>query len=204
MGLMKRWARYAATGVLVLMLACFAGASARAEQGSGVDVILLMDASAMTVLGGLGEEEPWLACPCLNPEHFYLKPVAVDAQQTAACVTFPDAAPLPKGQTARAGELSVYDEMLGAWVALSPAREYRFCHSFLSEPEARGWQPWQYHFMRDGSGAPVRIAHGAACGCFGREEAAKALARALAEAVLTAGGENRVAFCAFGEAGSSR
>ena len=204
MGLMKRWARYAATGVLVLMLACFAGASARAEQGSGVDVILLMDASAMTVLGGLGEEEPWLACPCLNPEHFYLKPVAVDAQQTAACVTFPDAAPLPKGQTARAGELSVYDEMLGAWVALSPAREYRFCHSFLSEPEARGWQPWQYHFMRDGSGAPVRIAHGAACGCFGREEAAKALARALAEAVLTAGGDNRVAFGAFGEAGSSR
>ena len=41
-------------------------------------------------------------------------------------------------------------------------------------------------------------------GCFGREEAAKALARTLAEAVLTAGGENRVAFCAFGEAGSSR
>ena len=40
MDLMKRWARYAATGVFVLMLACFAGASARAEQGSGVDVIL--------------------------------------------------------------------------------------------------------------------------------------------------------------------
>ena len=151
MGLMKRWARYAATGVFVLMLACFAGASARAEQGSGVDVILLMDASAMTVLGGLGEEEPWLACPCLNPEHFYLKPAAADAQQLAAGVTFPDAAPLPKGQTARAGELCVYDEMLGAWVALSLAQEYRFCHSFLSEPEARGWQPWQYHFMRDGS-----------------------------------------------------
>ena len=50
----------------------------------------------------------------------------------------------------------------------------------------------------------MRIADGAACGCFGREEAAKALARTLAEAVLTAGGENRVAFCAFGEAGSSR
>ena len=57
MGLMKRWARYAATGMFVLMLACFAGASARAEQGDGVDVILLMDASAMTSLGGLGEEE---------------------------------------------------------------------------------------------------------------------------------------------------
>ena len=120
MGLMKRWARYAATGMLVLMLACFAGASARAEQGDGVDVILLMDASAMTSLGGLGEEEPWLACPCLNPEHFYLKPVAADAQQTAAGITFPDAAPLPKGQTARAGELSVYDEMLGAGIPLLP------------------------------------------------------------------------------------
>lgn len=202
--LLGRRARRAAAAALALLLACHICALARAAEPGGVDVILLMDASAMTALSGAAAEEPWLACPCLNPEHFYLKPVAVDAEEAAAGATFPRAAPLAAGEAAGAGELSVYDEAVGAWVALSLEREYRFCHSFLSEPEAHGWQPWRYHFTRDENGAPVRIACSEACSCFGREQAAKALARMLAAAVLAENGENRVAFCAFGEAGSSR
>ena len=58
--------------------------------------------------------------PCLNPEHFYLKPVAVDAGEVEMGVTFPRAAPLAEGQEAVPGEIPVFDEALGAWVALSP------------------------------------------------------------------------------------
>ena len=198
--LRKRWARCAAACLFALL---FGSVPARAA-GEGIDVILLLDASSMAELGGAAEGEPWLACPCLNPEHFYLRPAAVNDAALRAGVTFPAAETLADGQTAGADEVAVYDETAGGWVALSTAREYRFSHSFLSEQEAHGWQPWCYHFMRDAEGVPVRIKEGEACGCFGRLEAGKALARALAATVLAENAGNRVAFAAFGEAGSSR
>lgn len=199
---MAVWKRIALCWLSAL-LACLPLHVAHAGTG-GVDVILLMDASQMTELRDADADEPWLACPCLNPEHFYLKPVAVDAGEVEMGVTFPRAAPLAEGQEAVPGEIPVFDEALGAWVALSLTQEYRFFHSFLSEEQAHGWQPWRYHFTRDASGASVRIAQGEECGCFGREETAKSLASMLAASVLAADAENRVAFCAFGAAGSSR
>ena len=156
--LRKRWARCAAACLFALL---FGSVPAQAA-GEGVDVILLLDASSMAELGGAAEGEPWLACPCLNPEHFYLKPAAVNDAALRAGVTFPAAKTLAEGQAAGADEVAVYDETTGGWVALSTAREYRFSHSFLSEPEAHGWQPWRYHFTRDAEGTLVRIKEGEA------------------------------------------
>ena len=52
--LWKRWARYAAACLFVLL---FGSVPARAA-GEGIDVILLLDASSMAELGGAAEGEP--------------------------------------------------------------------------------------------------------------------------------------------------
>lgn len=133
------------------------------EQGS--DYIIIMDAAE-----GDNADCPWQSYACPNPEHFYLKPLAVD--ETAASL----GAEYPPAATGEADDTP----------------ELRFSGRFVSDEGARGFQPWNWHFTRDGEGKAVRIEN-----CAGQRTAA---VRAIAEALITEilrGGDNRIALLSF-------
>ncbi|MBE5784698.1 MAG: hypothetical protein E7330_02775 [Clostridiales bacterium] len=175
--------------------------SAGAAAAAGMDVVIVAEMSALGALWDGEDSQPWFSCPCLNGDHFYLAPAAVSAEEEAMGVTFPAAAAAGE---AGEGQLSAYDAALGRKVLLDAEKEYRFRESFLLSEEARGFESWKYHFVRGGDGVPLRIDVSAENGCFGRETVSRALAAAIAEAVLSEGGGNRVAVVPCGAAGDSR
>ena len=166
-------------------------------EGQGMDIVIVMEASALNVLSDGVGNAPWFGCPCLNGEHFYLAPVETEPLP----ITYPPAEAV-SGAAAQDG-ITLYDALLQREVLLDGGKELRFKKSFLTDAAARGFESWKYHFMRNGAGAPVRIDVSAENGCFGRDGAIRALAAALA-AALTAGEGNRAAVVPCGAAGDSR
>lgn len=167
------------------------------QAGEGaMDTVIVMELSALGVLGEGTGDAPWFACPCLNEAHFYLAPAAVEAG--SGMDTYPPAA--PGGE----GALSVYDAALGRHAALDADREYRFSGSFLTDPAARGFESWKYHFTRTGAGSLKRIPVSEAEGCFGRSEETRAAAAGLAEALIKEHPGSRAAVVPCGAAGDSR
>ncbi len=193
--------RTAACLTAIMAAACLLRTADAAANAKGMDIVIVMEVSALGVLSDGTGDAPWFGCPCLNREHFYLAPIKRDAKELAAGVTFPSAA--AAGLLHEAG-LAVSDGETGKTVLLDSAREYRFTKSFLTEPDAKGFESWKYHFARNGSGAPCRIGVSAENGCFGRDGAIRELAAAAVKAVTEGCEGSRAAVVPCGAAGDSR
>ncbi|HWQ58496.1 MAG TPA: hypothetical protein VN540_05705 [Clostridia bacterium] len=134
------------------------------------DIVLVVNVSGLT-LEEAGDE-PWLASPCLNPEHCYFKPRA----------------------EASSGE--TYPASPGGEVDLSAPYRFRAC--FLLEEEALGWRPWENHYALTASGAYARVADPETAGCYCERDLCRALARELIEALLASDSGCRIALCCVG------
>ncbi len=133
------------------------------------DVVVVVDVSGMT-LEEAGSE-PWLASPCLNPAHVYLRLAGI----------------------ASSGE----SYPAGAGVS-DVQRKYHFRTCFLLEEEALGWRPWECHYEIDSSGAPVKITDAQAAGCIFASQEARVSAANLIAALLEENAARRVALCCVG------
>ncbi len=140
------------------------------------DVVLVVNVSGLT-LEEAGDE-PWLATPCLNPEHCYFRPLG----EAASNETYPA---LPGG-------------------AVDKSVAYRFRLCFLLEEEAIGWRPWENHYAPDAAGAFARVADAKAAGCIFEQDLCRERARELIAVLLAAAPDCRVALCCVGGAFDTR
>lgn len=162
---------------LCLLSAVFAvtllfSAPALAEE-NGVDVVLIVDWADTPPEA---EDAPWLAWPCMNPEHRYYKPLET---QGRAGDTFPGG-----------GEPDT-------------TVRYGLIRRFLLEAGARGWRPWENHYQYK-NGAWYPIADPAAAGCYGREETARSAAEAIMGGLMENSGGVRIGLIAVGPPGDAR
>lgn len=162
----------------VYLLAAFLCLIQRLPEPSATpgDIVIVVNVSGLT-LEEAGDE-PWLASPCLNPEHCYFRPLG----EAASNETYPA---LPGG----AVDMSV---------------PYRFRSCFLLEEGALGWRPWENHYAPDASGAFARVADAEAAGCVFEEDLCRARAKELIGALLAADPDCRVALCCVGGAFDTR
>lgn len=134
-----------------------------------VDIAVIVDISGLE--GEEALDEPWLASPCVNPAHCYLRPLSVRGT----------------GETYPASED-------GTGYAQG---EYRFCRAFIFEAAARGWRPWEEHFEKLENGAYAHVTAGV--GCVSARGLCIENAAALIAGLVACAPSCRVALCPAGE-----